>query len=239
VAESGLIYAGLRDRIELFDAKGQHRDTWTVPGDRSWLTALTLSGDSLFAANAGHRLILRYDLSGKLVQRIGEKNKERNVPGFIVPSPYFDVKLHKDGLLRVTNPGRHRVEAYTVDGEFEQAWGKASAAIEGFCGCCNPISIALRPDGALVTCEKGLPRVKVYRLDGSLESVVAGLESFPENLKAAAGDNRPDGMLGGLDAAVDSVGQVYVLDRVTSEIRVMVRKGGELKATPAKAAPGV
>ena len=76
-----------------------------------------------------------------------EKNADRNVPGFIVPSPFLDVMIHRDGLLRVNNPGRHRVEAYTFDGDLEGAWGKPTAAIEGFCGCCNPIAIAAWPTG--------------------------------------------------------------------------------------------
>src|SRR5262249_4676088 len=136
---------------------------WASPGGRAWLTGLTTSAKDVFVADAGNRVIWRCDHSGKVLARIGEKNKERNIPGFIVPSPYFDLEMHPDGLLRVANPGRHRVEAYTVDGDLELAWGVASTAIDGFCGCCNPINIALLPDGRIVTCEKGLPRVKVYR----------------------------------------------------------------------------
>ena len=118
--------------------------------------------NNVFAADAGNRVVLRYDKSGKLAGRIGEKNKERNIPGLIIPSPYLGVVLAPDGLLRVNNTGRHRVEAYTVNGDLESSWGKPSNAIEGFCGCCNPIGLALLPDGRYVTCEKGLPRVKVY-----------------------------------------------------------------------------
>ena len=54
----------------------------------------------VFAADAGNRVILRYDKSGKLLRRIGEKDKERNVAGFIIPSPFFDVEIARDGLLR-------------------------------------------------------------------------------------------------------------------------------------------
>ena len=118
--------------------------------------------------------------SGRIVSvasdagRIGEKNQERSIPGFIVPSPFFDVKLGDDGLIRVTNPGRHQIETYTTAGEFVSAWGQASAALEGFCGCCNPIHLVLLPNGRTVTCEKGLPRVKVYGPGGAFECVVAG-----------------------------------------------------------------
>lgn len=223
VAQDGTIYVGLRDHIEVFDRTAQRQAAWETPGKRTWFTGLAVGDSELFATDAGHRVVLRYDRSGKLLSRLGQKDKERNIPGFIVPSPFFDVKLARDGLLRVANPGRHRVEAYTVEGDFEFAWGRASAAIDGFCGCCNPISLALLPDGRFVTCEKGLPRVKVYSEAGAFESVVAGPESFAENAKVCGADDL-DCNKGGLDAAVDSQGRIYILDLVAEDIRVMTRK---------------
>lgn len=230
VAEDGLLYAGLRDHVEVFDVKGQRRSVWESPVRRTWFTGLAAGENAVFAADAGHRLVLRYDRSGKLLGRIGEKNPERGVAGFIVPSPYFDVELARDGLLRINNPGRHQVEAYTPDGDFEFGWGKASSAIDGFCGCCNPINVALLPDGRVVTCEKGLPRVKVYASDGTFESVVAGPESFPENARLNLSDDA-DGAQGGLDAAVDSNGRIYILDAVAGDVRIMAKKAGAAQIT--------
>jgi hypothetical protein len=220
-AQDGTIFVGLRDHVEVFDAKGQRRAIWESLGKKSWLTALAVSESDVFAADSGNRVLLRYDKSGKLVSRIGEKNKEHDVPGFVIPSPYLDVEIARDGLLRVNNPGRHRVEAYTFRGDFEGAWGKPAMAIDSFCGCCNPIALALLPDGRFVTCEKGLPRVKIYSDQGRFESVVARTESFPENAKACTDLN--DCTHGGMDAAVDSEGRIYILDFVTEDIRVMRR----------------
>ncbi len=224
VASDGMIYAGVRDHIEVFNAKGIATAIWEGPGGRSWLTGLTLGESNLFAADSGNRAVLHYDRSGKLKGRIGEKSKQRNIPGLIVPSPYMDVALARDGLLRVTNPGRHRVEVYTPDGDLEISWGRPSNAIDGFCGCCNPVGIALLPDAKVVTCEKGLPRVKVHRADGSFESVVAGPESFPENARRGSVHDLSDGTMGGLDAAVDSQGRIYILDLATGDVRIMRQK---------------
>ena len=221
-AEDGTIYAGLRDHIEVFDTKGERRATWAVSDRKSWLTSLAVGASDVFAADSGKRVVLRYDKSGKLVGRIGGKDATRNVPGFIVPSPYLQVAICSDGLLRVNNPGRHRIESYTFDGDFEGAWGNPTAAIEGFCGCCNPIAIGLLSDGRFVTGEKGLPRVKIYNSTGTFESVVSGAESFPENARACSGLN--DCAHGGLALAVDSRGRIFILDLVTSEVRVMQRK---------------
>lgn len=223
IAADGTRFVGLRDHIELFDSRGNRRARWDVPAKRTWLSSLAVGASDVFAADSGNRVILRYDRSGKLLGRIGAKDPARNIPGLIAPSPNIDVKLHPDGLLRVTNPGRHRFEAYTFDGDLEAAWGKPSAAIDGFCGCCNPVGLAILPDGRVVTCEKGLPRVKVIGTDGELESVVAGTESFAANRASAeAGDITR----GGLDAAVDDRGRIHVLDRIASEIRVLQRKAG-------------
>jgi len=224
VASDGTVYAGVRDHVEVFDAKGRHLKSWEAAGKKAWLTGLAVGENEVFAADSGDRVVLRYDRSGKLLARIGEKNKERNVPGLVVPSPYLDVKLGRDGLLRVNNPGRHCVELYTTAGDLELSWGKPSAGIKGFCGCCNPIGLALLPDGRCITCEKGLPRVKIYGAEGTFECVAAGPESFPENSRAGAARDASDGTLGGLDAAVDSQGTIYILDLVTGEVHVRKHK---------------
>ena len=221
IAADGTVYAGLEDHVEVFDRKGQRTATWEALGKKAWLSGMAIGENEVFVADSGNRVILRYDKSGKLVGRIGGKNPQRNVPGLILPSPYLDVQLGKDGLLRVNNTGRHCVEIYTANGDLELSWGKPTTAIEGFCGCCNPVGLDLLPDGRYVTCEKGLPRVKVYSADGTFECVVAGTESFPENWSRCS---LADCTQGGLDVAVDSQSRVYVLDFVTGNVRVMKAK---------------
>ena len=222
VATDGTVYVGLQDRVEVFDRKGQRQAAWESPGQKTWFTGMAAGEHEIYVADSGNRVVLRYDRSGKLAGRIGVKDKERNIPGLIVPSPYLDVELGRDGLLRVNNFGRHRVEAYTSNGDLEFFWGKPSAGIEGFCGCCNPVGMAMLPDGRYVTCEKGLPRVKIYSAEGKFDCVVAGPESFPENVRA---HSLADCTVGGLDIAADAQGRVYVLDLIVGDVRVMRRKG--------------
>jgi hypothetical protein len=219
-ADASLLYVGLRDHVEVYDRKGLRRAIWEVPAKNPYFTGIAANEAGVFVADAGNRVVWRYDRAGGVKGRIGEKNKDRNIPGFIVPSPFFDVKTAPDGLLRVTNPGRHRVEAYTPDGDLEFAWGKPGAAIENFCGCCNPVNLAPLGAGRMVTFEKGIPRVKVYDAEGSFESVVAGTESFTENAKVCGPS---DCTLGGLAGAVDARGRIHILDFVAGEVRVMER----------------
>lgn len=230
VDRDGTIYVGFRDHIEVYGRDGKRKATWEPVAGRPFITGLATGIDDLFVADSGNRVLLRCNREGKIVGRIGAKDLSRNVPGLVLPSPHLDVELGADGLLRVNNPGRHRVESYGLDGALKGWWGKPSAAIDGFCGCCNPVSIALFPDGRVVTCEKGLPRVKVYRPTGELESVVAGPEIFRENARAGGG-SASDVSGVGLDAVVDAQGGVYVLDRVTGNIHVMAPR------TAAQAAP--
>jgi hypothetical protein len=223
VAQDGTLYVGLRTHVRVFDAKGQPTSVWEAPTKKTWFTGLSVGANDLFAADSANRVILRYDRSGKLVGRIGEKNPQRNIPGLIVPSPYLDVKLGPDGLLRVNNPGRHCVEVFTPDGELEFSWGKPSAGIAGFCGCCNPVGLALLSDGRCITCEKGLSRVKVYSPERDFDCVVAGPELFKDNVRSGAVGSS-DVAAAGLDAAVNSQGQIFVLDLMAGNVRVMERK---------------
>ncbi|HNQ87670.1 MAG TPA: hypothetical protein PKM73_03440 [Verrucomicrobiota bacterium] len=216
----GALYVGLGDHIAVYDAQGKPSTTWSAPAQKAWLTGLSAGPGVLYAADAGNRVVWCFDTAGKILRQLGRKDTRRGIPGFVVPSPFFDLRWHRDGLLRVANPGRHRIEAYTPEGDLEFFWGKPTAAIDGFCGCCNPCHFTLMTDGRYLTCEKGLPRVKVYREHGDFECVVAGAESFPENLKHGSGQAGQDRPNPGLDVAVDRQGRVFILDPATGAIHV-------------------
>ena len=217
------VYAGSRDRVRVYDTKGSSLETWETPGQKSYLTSIAAAGSDVFVADAGQRVVHRYETSGRLLHRIGKRDVERGIPGFIVPSPFFAVAMGSDGLLRVANTGRHRVELYTTQGDLELSWGRPGMALENFSGCCNPIDLALLPDGRTVTFEKGIPRIKVYSPTGEFECVVAGPESFTENAKVC-GPN--DCTLGGMAGVTDLQGRVLAVDFVTGTVRVFEPKGG-------------
>ncbi|MHC4329760.1 MAG: NHL repeat-containing protein [Planctomycetota bacterium] len=226
VAADGTVFVGLKDHVEIYDSQGQRRARWDSLGDDAILTSIAVSRDDVFVADAGNRVIVHYDKAGNIVNHIGRKDPERNVPGFVIPSAYFDLVVSRDGLLRVVNPGRLRVDTYTSDGDFEFSWGKASVAIEGFCGCCNPVNIAVLPGGGYVTCEKGLVRVKVYDSDGEFQGVVAGPKQLVREGEWRVCDLPEECQAGGFDVTVDAAGRVLVLDTIKNIVRVFTRIKG-------------
>ncbi|MHB9132467.1 MAG: NHL repeat-containing protein [Armatimonadota bacterium] len=207
VAPNGSFFVGMNDHVEVVNADGSLRKRWSPPGKHPLISSLLVHEKDIWVADAGDRVVVRYDIEGKITAQLGKKDDAHNAPGLVVPGSCLDLAMAPDGLLRVVNPGRHQIEAYTRSGDMESSWGIASAAIEGFSGCCNPTQIAIFPDGRLVTAEKGLPRVKVYGPDGSFAGVVAGPESFAEEEK-------------GLDVTVDATGRIYILDPTANVVRV-------------------
>jgi hypothetical protein len=220
----GRIYVAMKGRVDVLDEAGKRVAAWEELGPKAVLTSIAVGEQDILVADAGNRIVLRYDPSGKLLGRIGQRDPAKHIPGFVIPSPYFDVAVAADGLVRAVNPGAHRIEAYTLDGDLEVAWGSRGEGIEGFCGCCNPTNIAVLPDGRFVTSEKGIPRVKIYAADGQFVGVVTGPETLAPT-ETILEETRPDHKLPVFDVAADSRGRVLVLDPLAVKVRIFETKG--------------
>jgi hypothetical protein len=207
VDDNGDVYLCMRDHIVVYDGSGAVKARWDAVPDEPYITSIALSDEFVFVADAGNRIVWKFDKQGNRLMRIGEKNADKEIPGFIVPSPYFDVQMDTDGFLWVVNPGRHSLENYTLDGDLRSSWGEYGMEIEGFCGCCNPTHITMLDDGKFVTSEKGLARIKVYNRIGELVSIVAEVSEFPFGTI-------------GLDLARDSHNRIYVVDQRHKAIRI-------------------
>ncbi len=210
VDHDGMIFVGMSDHVEVFDRNGTRHDVWPFLADRALITSIALSDRHVFAADAGHHVVWRFSRAGELEGRIDGKG--HNQPGFIIPSPYFDVACSGNGMLWIANPGRHRIEQYRFDGTPLGAWGQPARGLEGFQGCCNPSHFAVAADGTFITSEKGLPRVKICSAEGKFLALVAD-----HRLLRAVGT--------GLDVAVDKSGRVYVADPELPGVRVFDKRG--------------
>ncbi|MEI6279739.1 MAG: hypothetical protein WCQ16_10225 [Verrucomicrobiae bacterium] len=221
-ATAARLCVALKDHLEIFDGGGRPLVVGEPLGANTWLTGVADAADAIYLADAGQREIIRCGPDGKALGRFGHPGDGN--PGFVIPSPYFHVLLGSDGLLWVNNPGRHQIEAYTTDGKFELGWGTSSMAVEGFCGCCNPVYFTRRPDGKFVTSEKGLNRIKIYDVKGKFEGIVAGPDLLVKDLdlaKKACADCQAGF---GFDVACDSTGRVLALDPATKTVRIFTPK---------------
>ena len=207
----GKIFLGMEDHVEILDNSGKRVGKWKSEGNHSILTSIAVTPVDVFVADAGEKIVYHYDLAGKLINRIGEKDPQKGIPGFVVPSPYFDLGIGLKNELWVVNPGHHSLEQFTKGGDLISSWGKASMTVEGFCGCCNPSNFAFLSDGSFVTSEKGIERIKVYLPNGDFKCMVATPDAFKEGTR-------------GLDIAVDSKDRILVLDPERKQVRIFVKR---------------
>ena len=205
------IVIGMTDHIEIYNQKGTLISKWNVIDPQTIITSLAVSQGHLIIADAGKKVVYKFGLDGKFQSRIGEKDPVRKIPGFIIPSPFFDVGISPSAELWVANTGRHQLEKYDLEGTLLSTWGAPSQDIEGFAGCCNPSHFTFLPDGSFITSEKGIERIKRYSPAGKFIELIAGPGSFDEGTK-------------GLDLATDSSGRIIVLDPARNQIRIFIPK---------------
>jgi len=213
IAPNGNVYVGLATQVEQYDPEGRLVTSWgeagTGPGQLAAVTEIALAGPDVFVADAGNRVIHRFDATGDFVLDIGRRDPEAGVPGLLCPSAHLDCIVDSEGALYVGNPGRLRVERYDGNGVLMSWWGEPGMGPDQFCGCCNPTDMALTPEGNIVTAEKGIPRVKVLDTSGKLLAYI-GRDNF--SLHAV-----------GMDVAVDAAGRIYVADPGDGNVRVFER----------------
>lgn len=221
----GRLYLGMRTRIAVHDPQGKHLQSWQDLGPRAWISSIAVDDEHVFAADAGNKVVYRFDMSGNLLNRIGERDPERDVPGFIVPSPYFDILLDPGGGLWAVNPGKLGFEHYRPDGSLASSWYRPGMEIDEFSGCCNPIHAAYRSDASLVTAEKGINRVKVYAPDTALLGVVATPEMLGTLAETAASFQEEASVR---DLAVDNEDRVLVLHGPRRELLIFEELAREI-----------
>lgn len=211
VSDKGEIYLAISNHIEIWNTEGNQLQQWDPFNEKSVITSISLINSSVFVADAGNKLILEYTSKGQFIKSIGAKDSLSDRPGFIIPSPFFDLAVGREGQLWAVNSGMHTLEAYNNSGELISSWKRTSMQLDGFSGCCNPSHIALLSDGSFVTSEKGLVRVKIHEPSGDFKCVVAGPDAFENDTK-------------GIDLAVNSNDDIFIIVPQKIEVRVYKRK---------------
>ena len=218
------VIVGFFNFIQAFDMNGNSIWTSEKFDGKPFLTAIAASEDKLFLADAGNRQVIICDLNGKTMSQFGKKDEQLGNPGFVVPSGYFDLKMSAQGLLQIANPGKLRLETYSLEGVFQSSWGNAGMAIGDFCGCCNPVFFDVFENGNFVTSEKGLSRICIFNQDGSLKGVAAGHDILVQDEVQMKQSRSKDNAGIGFDVAIGNEDQLFVADPVMNEIRVFKPK---------------
>ena len=205
------IYIGFRKSLTILNQEGIKIANCNSFSDSTVITSITEKSGIIYVADAGKRIVRKFDQTGKPVGEIEGKSGNDQIHGFIIPSPYFDLAFNSDGDLWIVNPGKHSLENYTPDGKLRTWWKATSVRIEGFSGCCNPAHFAFLPDGSFVTSEKVMIRIKVYKPSGEFLGVVADPSKFKDDVHAP-------------DIAADDLGNIYALDIDRKMVRLFVKK---------------
>jgi hypothetical protein len=219
VGEDLRVYLGAAGRVEIFDIEGHHRGGFGAgePGKPAEITALKVLPNEILIADAAGKYIRRYSHDGKSLGKIGNRTK---TGGFMLPNRSLDIDVDSKGTVIATDPGRHRVSFWLLDGTPVRHFGKFGLLNqEDFVGCCNPVNIALTGDGKIVTAEKVVPRIKVFSPVGKLLALI-GPEYF-------------DPKCTHIHLAIDSKGRILAADPVRLEVKifsVVLKSGGRESA---------
>ena len=92
-AEPGRLYVGMEDRVEVYDPQGKRIAAWKPLPAGAAISGIAAAERDVFVADAGNRIVWRFDLSGRRLGRIGEANEKQNYPGFLVTSRCFPLAL--------------------------------------------------------------------------------------------------------------------------------------------------
>ena len=90
---------------------------------------------------------------------------------------------------------------------YKSFWGQAGPMNSDFCGCCNPVAIALASNGSIITAEKTIPRLKLYSADGKTLFGMTKDADFSEDCAD-------------LIIAVDSKNTIYAADGQAKVIKI-------------------
>ena len=165
VVDDVMIYLLYDTRIVLYSFDGQKKDEWKACSDNSDYCSFTATKDYIFVTDAENKHIVQYNKQGGLVRFI------KSPEGFIIPSYSFDI-ININDTIYCANSGRHKIESYTIDGEFITSFGKPGTQAGAFAGCCNPVYLEKSSNGHILTSEKGNPRISCYGKDGQFRTVL-------------------------------------------------------------------
>jgi streptogramin lyase len=193
-------------------------------------------GTTWVADTWGHRIVA-LDPNGAVVQSIGGETVDVGDDPARVDEEggrFFgprDVAVTDDAIY-VTDTGNERVQVFTRDGVFADAWGGYGSAPGQLI---EPVGIAIGPDGLVYVADSGNARIAVFTPDGEPAApwpVAAWPVPDPTGVRPAFQPYLAFDAEGNLYATSSNAGQVLVLDREGALIESITAAGSERLAQP-------
>jgi hypothetical protein len=206
----GSVWVGQTGQIEIFDGGSKLVRTWKDGAHLGCVTSIGFLKDWVLIGDAAKRCIHRFETSGKFLNSIGKDNP---LGGLRIPNGVVDFGVDPQGMIQVANPGKHRVERYSSEGDLLGHMGKFTGPDPtGFSGCCNPTNVAVAGPDLLCVTEKAGPRIKIYDYAGKLLAMIesSGFDPGTKNM----------------DVAVDGRGHIFVSDPVKLAVFEFEPAGG-------------
>ena len=198
------VFASLTEHILLLSTEGRMLSDWGPYELNSIITSISVNKYFAAFADAGCKRIFILKKSGEVHSMIGQGDRK-----FIIPSPYFDVALSGRDTVYIADTGKRRIETWTTDGRFIDAFGEPGLAPEAFCGCCNPSHFTVISQG-FITAEKGMNRIKITDRKGRFIEFVSSVNNFTAAIP--------------LDIASSDGKTVYAANPSDSKIYIFTRK---------------
>lgn len=152
-------------QIGVYTLTGESIRSWEACSPESDYCSMVVVGEEVFVTDASNKNICQYTREG------GFRRFIESPEGFIVPSYSFGI-TSSDDKVYCSNPGRHTVECYDLQGKFVSKFGNSGGAAGMFSGCCNPVHLTTTVTGDILTSEKGVPRISCYGRDGKFHGVL-------------------------------------------------------------------
>jgi DNA-binding beta-propeller fold protein YncE len=234
-------------RVQRFDRDGKLLGVWgedeggvtftrTANGLGPTGIRVAPDGTTWVADTWGHRVVA-LDANGAIVQTIGAETIDTGDDPSRVDEAggqFFgprDIAVSEDAIY-VVDTGNERVQLFTRDGTFVDAWGGYGSGADQLI---EPVGIALGPDGNVYVADSGNARISIFTPDGEPVAqwpVPAWPAPAPGGVPPAFQPYLAFATDGILYATASNAGQVLVFDDEGAMISTITEADGERLTQP-------
>ena len=186
---------------------------------------------SIYVVDTGNNRIQKFDASGKFLAIIGSGKGEgdgqfKPLSDTAAGTGAGGIAVDKDGNIYVADTWNHRVQKFDATGKFVTRWGEfVNLGDQGGFGdgsknnkFYGPRGVAVGPDGNVYVSDTGNKRISIFTPDGTYVREI-GSGMTPDRIAQNYPFNQPGEMVEPIGVAVDTQGNVFVVDTNNKRIQ--------------------